>query len=288
MADRSSLRNFLSFASAVAYSVALAALSFSTCDFVRLNTRNPFICFLFRYLLSVRPNVRGEDGPLGGSVRYCRSFSAAERVHGLADHPNRVRGRGYGVRSTIAEVRPVGMHRLASCRPGSSVVGRHAIHRKIGLSHPGASARSVLVRSEGGGESDGASHEDGRELLQPERRRLLRDLESRWKGLPRDHDRRQVLQSVHALRASHPARGTSALRLVPGVQAGRLDLGLSRQLRAAVPREVPWELPRDVEAWHGSARPRAQVPASAVLSARTGRGKAAGPATGAAAGRGTC
>src|SRR6476469_844966 len=109
MADRSSLRNFLSFASAVAYSVALAALSFSTCDFVRLNTRNPFICFLFRYLLSVRPNVRGEDGPLGGSVRYCRSFSAAERVHGLADHPNRVRGRGYGVRSTIAEVRLVGI-----------------------------------------------------------------------------------------------------------------------------------------------------------------------------------
>src|SRR6478672_12958008 len=80
MADSSSLRNFLSFASAVAYSVALAALSFSTCDFVRLNTRNPFICFLFRYLLSVRPNVHGEDAPLGGSVRYCRSFSAAERV----------------------------------------------------------------------------------------------------------------------------------------------------------------------------------------------------------------
>src|SRR6185437_15046252 len=108
MADRSSLRNFLSFASAVAYSVALAALSFSTCDFVRLNTRNPFICFLFRYLLSVRPNV-GEDAPLGGSVRYCRSFSVAERVHGLADRPNRVRERGYRVRSTIAEVRLVGM-----------------------------------------------------------------------------------------------------------------------------------------------------------------------------------
>ena len=46
------------------------------------------------------------------------------------------------------------------------------------------------MRSDGFGESDGAPHEDDRELLQLERRRVLRRLESRWKGLTRDHDRR--------------------------------------------------------------------------------------------------
>src|ERR1700693_4105486 len=57
-ADRTRWPHFLSLASAVAKSVALAALSFSACDFVRLNTRSPFIGFFIRYLLSVRPNAQ--------------------------------------------------------------------------------------------------------------------------------------------------------------------------------------------------------------------------------------
>ena len=61
MAERSSFRNFRSFASAEAKSVALAALSFSACDLVRLNTRNPFLCFPVTYLLSARRNA-GSSG----------------------------------------------------------------------------------------------------------------------------------------------------------------------------------------------------------------------------------
>src|SRR4051794_6960928 len=87
MADRSSLRNFLSFASAVAKSVALAALSFSTCDFVRLNTRHPFIAFLYRYLLSVRANVRsaGRGSSVGGPGESPQSRAFSGESHSGED-----------------------------------------------------------------------------------------------------------------------------------------------------------------------------------------------------------
>src|SRR3954471_9672060 len=228
MADRSSLRNFLSFASAVAKSVALAALSFSTCDFVRLNTRNPFIAFS-----SGTSYQSGETFRLSGS--------------------------------------------------GSSV-SRDANQRKVGPFRAGDPRVLRVLDGRFGSES----LDDDRQLLQPERRCLLRDTQSRRQGVTRDHDRGEILQSVHALRPAHSACGTRALRLVPSVQARRVDLGLARQLRAAISGEVSRALPRDVEARLGPTWPRAQVPPTPGLTVRTGRGKGARPATGAAAKRGTC
>jgi hypothetical protein len=115
-----------------------------------------------------------------------------------------------------------------------------------------SACRSGRVRSDGGprcscdcGNSRNyevrrSSSEDNRELLQFERRRLLRHLRSRRQSPLQAHDGRPLLQPLHGLRDAASARkepgACAALRVVPPVPTESIDLGLIGRLRKAVRR----------------------------------------------------
>src|SRR5439155_16185274 len=92
-AESTSLRNFLSLASAVAHSVALAAFSFSIWVFVRPNTNRPFLAVsTYVYLGSPGPNAprgtlsspRGRPLTLASQTRDTKATVSDTRRSGAA------------------------------------------------------------------------------------------------------------------------------------------------------------------------------------------------------------
>jgi len=80
------------------------------------------------------------------------------------------------------------------------------------------------------------------------------------------NDGRAVLQALQPLCPPTPSRdrcdARAALRLVPGLSPGRLDLGIVDQLRASIPDHGSRSISRDVEARFGPARAAAVLPAA--------------------------